>query len=207
MTAQLPIPKELLQEIADTDHVQCGDAAAMARALLAAHEQEPYWWAIENRHGDARFVEEEHAKNDIWDEVHELNEKDYNGEYFDDNAPYKVVPVYRGPVMGMPQDKYSREMFEKWCTANLERNKLHPDYYAHLPAREQWSAWKAGRDAIEYTHPAPVPAVQDDFDAWFDDVMRHAMRGIQNAEQKMVYRSTQLAWNACRAAMLNGGKS
>jgi hypothetical protein len=41
MTTQLPIPKELLQEIADTEHVQCGDAAAMARALLAAYEQEP----------------------------------------------------------------------------------------------------------------------------------------------------------------------
>ncbi|MGK0703360.1 hypothetical protein ACSFCW_07690 [Yokenella regensburgei] len=30
-----------LQQIADTDHVQCGDAAAMARMLLAAMQQEP----------------------------------------------------------------------------------------------------------------------------------------------------------------------
>ncbi len=35
------LSKEELQRIVDTDHVQCGDAAAMARALLAAHEQEP----------------------------------------------------------------------------------------------------------------------------------------------------------------------
>lgn len=33
--------KEQLQQIAETDHVQCGDAAAMARQLLASMEQEP----------------------------------------------------------------------------------------------------------------------------------------------------------------------
>lgn len=35
------LTKEQLQEIAETDHVQCGDAAAMARQLLAGLEQEP----------------------------------------------------------------------------------------------------------------------------------------------------------------------
>lgn len=33
--------KEQLQQIAETDHIQCGDAAAMARQLLAGLEQEP----------------------------------------------------------------------------------------------------------------------------------------------------------------------
>lgn len=39
MTAQLS--REELQQIADTDHVQCGDAAAMARMLLAVMDSEP----------------------------------------------------------------------------------------------------------------------------------------------------------------------
>lgn len=43
MTAQLS--REELQQIADTDHVQCGDAAAMARMLLAGMDSEPVaWW-------------------------------------------------------------------------------------------------------------------------------------------------------------------
>lgn len=43
MTAQLS--REELQRIADTDHVQCGDAAAMARMLLAGMGSEPVaWW-------------------------------------------------------------------------------------------------------------------------------------------------------------------
>lgn len=36
--------KEQLQQIAETDHVQCGDAAAMASQLLAGLEQEPVAW-------------------------------------------------------------------------------------------------------------------------------------------------------------------
>ncbi len=36
--------KEQLQQIAETDHVQCGDAAAMARQLLGSMEQEPVAW-------------------------------------------------------------------------------------------------------------------------------------------------------------------
>lgn len=44
MTLSLTIGE--LKVIAETDHVQCGDAAAMARALLAAYEQEPVTWTI-----------------------------------------------------------------------------------------------------------------------------------------------------------------
>nr|DAE54889.1 MAG TPA: Protein of unknown function (DUF551) [Caudoviricetes sp.] len=39
--------KEQLQEIAETDHVQCGDAAAMARQLLAGMEREPVYQVLD----------------------------------------------------------------------------------------------------------------------------------------------------------------
>lgn len=48
------------------------------------------------------------------------------------------------PVSVMDEAQ-SRELFEKNCMANIERNKWHPDLYAHLPAREQWAAWEACR--------------------------------------------------------------
>lgn len=49
------LSKEQLLEIIETDHVQCGEASAMARCLLAAEAQEPVAWrcdsgSIANRH-------------------------------------------------------------------------------------------------------------------------------------------------------------
>lgn len=43
----------------------------------------------------------------------------------------------------VPDEEEFRELFEKWCSVNIERNKWHPEYYAHLPAREQWDSWRA----------------------------------------------------------------
>jgi hypothetical protein len=37
--------KEQLQHIIETDHVQCGDASALARMALAGMEAEPVAWA------------------------------------------------------------------------------------------------------------------------------------------------------------------
>ncbi|MEI7409948.1 hypothetical protein [Pectobacterium aroidearum] len=48
----------------------------------------------------------------------------------------------------VPDEAESRELFEIWCPLNLERNKWHPDFYAHLPARMQWDAWRACRAAM-----------------------------------------------------------
>lgn len=45
-------------------------------------------------------------------------------------------------------EKQSRELFENWCSMNIDRNKWHPEHYAHLPASEQWDAWEACRAAM-----------------------------------------------------------
>jgi hypothetical protein len=41
-----PMTKDELHRIADTDHVQCGDAAEMARMLLASLDSEPVAWLV-----------------------------------------------------------------------------------------------------------------------------------------------------------------
>lgn len=46
-------------------------------------------------------------------------------------------------AMQMSDEAHSRKLFEKWCSVNIERNKWHAEFYAHLPAREQWAAWEA----------------------------------------------------------------
>lgn len=55
---------------------------------------------------------------------------------------------YRNAQQVVPDDAQSRELFEKWCSVNIERNKWHPEHYAHLPARDEWSAWSACRAAM-----------------------------------------------------------
>ena len=44
--------REELEQIADTDHVQCGEASALARRALAAMDSEPVAWIVHARTGD-----------------------------------------------------------------------------------------------------------------------------------------------------------
>jgi len=66
------------------------------------------------------------------------------------NPDAGLIPVYTAPPVpvAVMDEAQSRELFEKNCMANTERNKWHPDLYAHLPAREQWAAWEACRAAM-----------------------------------------------------------
>lgn len=61
-----------------------------------------------------------------------------------------IAPLYTAPPapVSVMDEAQSRELFEKNCMANIERNKWHPDLYAHLPAREQWAAWEACRSVM-----------------------------------------------------------
>lgn len=51
-------------------------------------------------------------------------------------------------AMYVRDESQSRELFEKWCPVNIERNKWHPEIYSHLPARQLWGAWEACRAAM-----------------------------------------------------------
>ncbi|HFN6054998.1 Eaa1 [Klebsiella pneumoniae] len=60
------------------------------------------------------------------------------------------------PVTVVVAEAQSRAAFEQWCTVNIERNKWHPEFYAHLPAREQWVAWEACRAAMLQAGNSPA---------------------------------------------------
>ncbi|MBA0216774.1 hypothetical protein H4F33_14620 [Pectobacterium brasiliense] len=57
----------------------------------------------------------------------------------------QLAELGKQELIAWKDEEESREQFEMWCTVNLERNKWHPDLYAHLPARMQWDAWRASR--------------------------------------------------------------
>ncbi|MCA4034137.1 hypothetical protein ACLHXY_27045 [Klebsiella quasipneumoniae] len=60
------------------------------------------------------------------------------------------------PAPVVMAEAQSRAAFEQWCTVNIERNKWHPEFYAHLPAREQWAAWEACRAAMLQADNSPA---------------------------------------------------
>ena len=66
--------KEQLQQIIDTDHVQCGEASALARIALAGMEAEPMAYMYrDNLHADARFSLESKIGNWSPDDIAEYN--------------------------------------------------------------------------------------------------------------------------------------
>lgn len=74
-----------------------------------------------------------------------------------------AFPLYAAPPapVSVMDEAQSRELFEKNCMANIERNKWHPDLYAHLPAREQWAAWEACRATMLQGADGNSPVIPD----------------------------------------------
>lgn len=117
---------------------------AALRIALASLEAEPVAWRVvfklDGQPGsDFEKTFENQAK---MNEIISLHER---AGFF-----ASITPLYAAPpaTVSVMDEAQSRELFEKNCMANIERNKWHPDLYAHLPAREQWAAWEACRAAI-----------------------------------------------------------
>lgn len=66
-----------------------------------------------------------------------------------------------------------------------------------------WLAWSY-RSKLGVT---PMPEVFADFESWFKDVLLPGMSLIKlkEAECKLIHGVTLMAWNACRASMLQSG--
>lgn len=114
----------------------------LARMALAAMDSESWCLPLDYLQGHkdglewaAQLAEANHPETGDWlyDDPIELSKAIRKGP---DMPPAQPAPV-------VLDEAQSREAFEKWCTVNIERNKWHPEFYAHLPAREQWAAWNA----------------------------------------------------------------
>lgn len=63
MTTITRFTKEQLQEIIETDHVQCGEASALARIALASIEAKPVAWIVHSRGGDQLTTDANYVAN------------------------------------------------------------------------------------------------------------------------------------------------
>lgn len=107
-----------------------------------------------------------------------------------DGEPQLHIKELPAPVV--PDEAQSRAIFEKWCSVNIERNKWHPEFYAHLPAREQWAAWEACRAAM--LQAGNSPAIPDGYVI----VPKEPTAQMYDAGDRQM--ATKQVWNAMLAA-------
>ncbi|VVL78685.1 Uncharacterised protein [Klebsiella pneumoniae] len=177
--------RETLLNIIETDHVQCGEASALARMALAAIDSEPVAYMYrDNLHSDARFSLESKIGN--WS-PEDINEYEITETPLYRHAQPALVGNEFIPknldralgVLGMALPE-SKEEFnlqsERWIQRLIDRVIRYADEF-----QEQ-----------------PTPVVPEEW------TITHAVKfcketGRQDAGTAMD------AWNACRAAMLQAG--
>lgn len=169
--------RETLLNIIETDHVQCGDASALARMALAAMDSEPVAY-ISKSDFDAGYP-------------HILARRDFNKACT--MAVYAAQPaqvVEREPIAWLNDAYLARGVVD----GEAGSEDAGPGY---IPVYRE-----AG--------PQPAPVVPE-------EMTPEMMRSVQLNSELGAYAASNLSgaydlfaefWKvACRAAMLNGGKS
>ena len=197
MTAQLP--KERLKEIAEDGFVAHGEIKAMARALLAAYEKEPVAYRYrDNLHTDARFSLEPRFGNWSPEDISEYEISET--PLYDHPAP--SIPAVAQPVMFIDGD-ISSEDAEKLAKVIREFNEEDERPLAKMARIIRENPHPTNECDMLKNKPAPsIPAVPDEMPAGlFGQIVSLCAFNILDKEL------AQKIWNACRAAMLKGGKS
>lgn len=202
--------RETLLNIIETDHVQCGEASALARMALAAMDSESGCLPLDYLQGHKDGLE--------WAaQLAEANHPE-TGDWLYDDPIELAKAIRKGPDMPPAQPAADSEPVawtwhyrEQWHVTNDSR-------------RAEFVA-KDGDVAVLplYRHAQPVPVVQCPFPCGWDNLNKLAIqdaalvaRGLVEGELTTeAHRQAAISNNdrllkvisACRAAMLSGGKS
>ena len=141
--------RETLLNIIETDHVQCGEASALARMALAAMDSEPVELPLDYLQGHkdglewaARLAEANHPETGDW--------------LYDD--PIELAKAIRkGPDMPPAQPVADSEPVAVIDQANLDYLRSGADADVWPPEREEMG------DVLLYRHPQPAPVVPDGY--------------------------------------------
>lgn len=177
------ITREQLLEIIETDHVQCGEASYLARMALAAMDSsESVEMPLDYLQGHKDGLE--------WAaQLAEANHPE-TGDWLYDDPIELAKAIRKGPDMPPSQPALDT----KPVAYTDERNLGYIDR-----GRETAYLWgkqnSEASDVALYRHPQPAPVVPEE--AYSDDCPE------LYPSQPDAWAS---GWNACRAAMLNGGK-
>lgn len=176
------LSKERLEEIVSDPTINQGsEFAMMASALLAEHEQEPVAWQYRVCAGKATG----------WSLWHNGKGEEYEKSYQVERRPLFAHPA---PVPAVPMAVAGFDA----ATAIRACMEEFPESMHDIVEE----CAQIAENIISTSHAAPVPAVPDEM------TIRDACKFVQDMrifdDVAVIVMRT---WNACRAAMLNGGKS
>ncbi|HHA2174313.1 TPA: hypothetical protein ACOECC_002739 [Enterobacter bugandensis] len=146
--------KEQLQQIIETDHVQCGEASALARIALASLEVEPVAYMYkDNLHADARFSL--HTRFGNWSQE-DINEYEITEIplYTAPPAPVSVPDAYirdaRGRMIlnGKQEPRIGYSAGWNACRAAMLQG-AEPVTTAYKLPFEQWLSQQTGTIDVE----------------------------------------------------------
>ena len=171
--------RETLLNIIETDHVQCGEASALARMALAAMDSEPVEMPLDYLQGHKDGLE--------WAaRLAEANHPD-TGDWLYDDPIELAKAIRKGPDMPPVQPVADSEPVIV----------VGDDGGDALSYRRLIQSFEPGTKLYRHPQPAPVVPEEKPIPNTLSMYAVDAVAAI--AEVK--------GWNACRAAMLSGGKS
>lgn len=216
MTTQLPIPKERLERVIKLDDVYDSELTkAMARALLAAHEQEPLGWIVHAHGGDqltrdGGYVANAEGMHGIHstplythpapvpamimpESLHPDTKK-----LVCDFASALAEKLYNAQLKYGYSDNWKRGDWSEQCLQHFHQHigKGDPSDVAAYCAFMWFHGWKAESQA-------PVPAVPENPSF---AVMQKALDAFYAEDDEVPENQMLAAYRVFRAAML-GGKS
>lgn len=168
---------EELRQIVETDHVQCGDAAAMARELLANREAQPVVWVMMDDLTDKSIVSTPAYRSK---------------EDAEERTIGQIAPLFTAPPAPAVEEFGARRCCkDKKCNAPIvgySVDGLCEDCYMEMSKRP------APVVNPEFTGATAVPEEMTKEDAMAFVRERPPFKGSVDC--------VQATWNACRAAML-----
>lgn len=183
--------RETLLNIIETDHVQCGEASALARMALAAMDSEPVEMPLDYLQGHKDGLE--------WaSQLAEANHPE-TGDWLYDDPIELAKAIRKGPDMPPVQPVADSEP---------DRNPVlaYADSYRDMAKQgvESVPIWSVITDlerniAPLYRHAQPVPVVPDAMEPTIEAIKR--ILPTSNPDEYAACIGADM-WNACRAAML-----
>lgn len=193
--------RETLLNIIETDHVQCGEASALARMALAAMDSESGCLPLDYLQGHKDGLE--------WtSQLAEANHPE-TGDWLYDDPIELAKAIRKGPDMPPVQPVADSEPDSNPVLA-------YADSYRDMAKQgvESVTIWSVITDlerniAPLYRHAQPAPVVMDDtklrelFDSWFASDCSFDLSPEASEADNIAWRESYwYVWQRCRAAML-----
>lgn len=112
-----------------------------------------------------------------------------------------IAPLYRHAQ----QAPASEPVYQYWCYTTVENSEGDPEEFWFWKDCEKdfYDRWKNAKRTL-YKTPQPAPVVPD-LETVLESLDYDVRCNIRESEH--VYQASKATYDACRAAMLNGGKS